>query len=66
MGLFRPGHLLLILAVLLLVVGPSKLPQLGDALGKTIRGFKKAMNGPSQESNGPETSKPLEDEKNRL
>ncbi len=43
--LFRPTHLVAILVVVLLLFGPSKLPQLGDALGKTIRDFKKAMNG---------------------
>jgi sec-independent protein translocase protein TatA len=60
-GLFRPTHLLLILAVALLVFGPNKLPQLGEALGKTIKDFKKAMNEPSQESNGQATSKTLDD-----
>ncbi len=42
-GLFRPGHLLIILAIVLLVFGPGKLPEFGSALGKTIRDFKKAM-----------------------
>lgn len=37
------GEILLILAVLLLMFGGSKLPQLGDALGKGIRSFKKAV-----------------------
>jgi len=36
------GEILVILVVLLLVFGPNKLPQLGDALGKGIRNFKKA------------------------
>ena len=39
------GELVLILLVLLLVFGTSKLPQLGDALGKGIRNFKKATSG---------------------
>ncbi len=60
-GLFRPTHLLLILAIALLVFGPNKLPQLGEALGKTIRDFKKAVNEPSQGSNGEVTSKALDD-----
>jgi sec-independent protein translocase protein TatA len=34
--------MVMILVVALLVFGPSKLPQLGDALGKGIRNFKKA------------------------
>jgi sec-independent protein translocase protein TatA len=36
------GEMLIILVVVLLVFGPNKLPQLGDALGKGIRSFKKA------------------------
>ncbi len=38
------GEILIILVVVLLVFGPNKLPQLGDALGKGIRNFKKASN----------------------
>lgn len=37
------GEILLILAVVLLMFGGSKLPQLGEALGKGIRSFKKAV-----------------------
>jgi len=36
------GEIVLILVIALVVFGPSKLPQLGDALGKGIRNFKKA------------------------
>jgi sec-independent protein translocase protein TatA len=39
------GELLVIFLVLILVFGSSKLPQLGDALGKSIRNFKKASSG---------------------
>lgn len=35
---------LIIVLVIALVVGPSKLPQLGQALGSSIKGFKKGMN----------------------
>ncbi len=42
-GLFQPMHLLLILVIVLIVFGPGKLPELGESLGKSIRGFKKAM-----------------------
>ncbi len=44
-GLFQPAHLLVILAVALLVLGPKKLPDLGKGLGEGIRGFKNALNG---------------------
>ncbi len=42
-GLFQPLHLLLILVIVLIIFGPGKLPEIGEGLGKSIRGFKKAM-----------------------
>jgi sec-independent protein translocase protein TatA len=36
------GEILVVLVVVLLLFGPSKLPQLGEALGRGIRNFKKA------------------------
>jgi sec-independent protein translocase protein TatA len=33
----------IILVVALLIFGPSKLPQLGEGIGKMLRGFKKEM-----------------------
>ena len=44
-GLFQPTHLLVILAIALLVLGPKKLPELGKSIGQGIRGFKSAING---------------------
>ncbi len=41
MGLRLP-EVLIILIVLVLVFGANKIPQLGDALGKGIRNFKKS------------------------
>ena len=38
-------ELLVILIVCLVVFGPGKLPELGSALGKGIRDFKKAFEG---------------------
>ena len=42
-------ELLLILAVVLLFFGPTKLPQLASGLGKALRSFKKAANGDAAE-----------------
>jgi len=42
-GLLQPMHLILILLIVLVIFGPGKLPELGAGLGKSIRGFKKAM-----------------------
>lgn len=36
------GEILVILIVVLLIFGANKIPQLGDALGRGIRNFKKA------------------------
>lgn len=37
-------ELLLILVIGLIVFGPGKLPDIGTALGKSLREFKKALN----------------------
>jgi sec-independent protein translocase protein TatA len=37
-----PVHLIIILVIALLVLGPGKLPEVGAALGKSIREFRKA------------------------
>ena len=39
--LLQPGHLIVILAIVLLVFGPGKLADLGKALGQGIRDLKK-------------------------
>lgn len=44
MGEFSLTHWLIILVVVLIFVGPSKLPGLGKGLGEAIRGFKKGLN----------------------
>ncbi len=42
-GLFQPMHMIIILAIVLIIFGPGKLPEIGAGLGKSIREFKKAM-----------------------
>jgi len=37
------GEILIVLVVVLLVFGANKIPQLGDALGKGIRNFRKSQ-----------------------
>jgi sec-independent protein translocase protein TatA len=39
--------------VAVLIFGPKKIPELGSALGKTLKGFKEEMKNPS-EDNSPE------------
>lgn len=38
-------EIMIILVVVLLVFGPSKLPQLGRSLGDAVGGFRKAISG---------------------
>ena len=42
MGALSPVHLIIILIIALLVIGPGKLPEVGAALGKSMREFRKA------------------------
>ncbi|HVN83743.1 MAG TPA: twin-arginine translocase TatA/TatE family subunit [Candidatus Binatia bacterium] len=43
-------ELLVILVVALVIFGPGKLPEIGSALGKGIRDFKKAFEGKDEEA----------------
>ncbi|MUG96200.1 twin-arginine translocase TatA/TatE family subunit [Scytonema sp. UIC 10036] len=36
--------------VAIVIFGPKKIPELGSALGKTLRGFKEELNKPSEDS----------------
>ena len=45
----RMPELLLIFAIVFLLFGASKLPQLGAGLGQAIRGFKKSFDGQDEE-----------------
>jgi len=38
----QPMHLILIVAIVVIVFGPSKLPELGSSLGKGIREFRRS------------------------
>ncbi|HEY2663727.1 MAG TPA: twin-arginine translocase TatA/TatE family subunit [Candidatus Binataceae bacterium] len=60
MDLFAPSHLLIILLLVLIIFGPSKLGDVGGALGKAIKDFKRAMNDPEADpkSANPAPSKP--------
>ena len=46
MDLFAPTHLVALLLVILIIFGPSKLGDVGGALGKGIRDFKRAIHEP--------------------
>lgn len=48
--IFQPTHLIFIMLVALLVLGPKRLPEVGRSLGKGIRDFRGAMSGIEQET----------------
>lgn len=45
-----PAHLILILVVVILVFGTSKLKNLGKDLGGAVKGFKEAMKDPEEQA----------------
>ena len=68
MGLFRdigaPGMIILILGALL-IFGPKRLPELGEAIGKMFREFKKSVSEIEESINKKDTKETkAEDEKN--
>jgi sec-independent protein translocase protein TatA len=48
--ILQPTHLLLILVVALVVLGPKRLPEAGRAVGRSIHDFKSAINGEHREA----------------
>ncbi len=47
--ILQPTHLLLILAVALIVLGPKRLPEVGKSLGRGLRDFRNALSGDDHE-----------------
>lgn len=45
MGQFSMVHILILLVIVLVFFGPSRLPALGSSLGKAIRDFKNGLDG---------------------
>lgn len=45
------GELILILCIVLVIFGPSKLPQVGKSMGQAIREFKKGATQAQKELN---------------
>ena len=58
MGALSPVHLIIILVIALLVIGPGKLPETGAALGRAIRDFRQAMDG-TQPVEAPPAAEPV-------
>ena len=70
MGEFSPIHWLIVLAIILLLFGGRKIPELARGLGEGIRSFKEGMSGhnnPPQQTppqqTAPPADKPTEEKK---
>lgn len=50
-------ELVLILLVVVIIFGVGKLPEVGGALGKSIRGFQKGLKGEEEEAAGEKAAK---------
>lgn len=50
-GNFGPWELILIMFIILIIVGPGKLPKVGESMGKAIQSFRKAQNDNIEEAN---------------
>jgi sec-independent protein translocase protein TatA len=46
-GMLQPTHLIILLAIALIVLGPKRLPDAGRALGQGLREFKASIGGES-------------------
>ncbi len=50
-------ELLIILVIILIIFGVGKLPEIGSALGKGIKNFKKSVSADNQDANVTTTKK---------
>ena len=58
---FGAWEIALILVIVLIIFGVGKLPQVGGAVGKAMRSFKKAQTGEDEKEEKAEAKKPEED-----
>lgn len=58
MGEFSPIHWLIVLAIILLLFGGRKIPELARGLGEGIRSFKEGMSGGGSHSNAAQQTPP--------
>jgi len=65
---FHAPELIIILVVALLIFGPKKLPEMGSAIGKSIKEFQKGMRELSspKEAKEEEESEPMADSRETI
>jgi len=58
-SVLQPTHLIIVLAVALLLLGPKRLPEAGRALGQALKEFKGSITGAHDEDpDGPVEASP--------
>lgn len=60
MDLFSPFHLIILLLIVVLLFGTSKLKKMGPDLGNAVRGFKKALRGDEDDADEAAATKSAE------
>jgi len=65
LGPFGATELIIILVLALIIFGPGKLPDVGRAIGKSMREFKKASSGIEDDVNGAGGDSKSEDSKSK-
>ncbi len=58
-----PPELIIILAIILLIFGPRKLPEIGKAIGSGLRELKKSAEGKSEEPKEEKSEEEKKEEK---
>jgi len=58
-----PGELILVLVIVLIIFGPGKLPDIGSAIGKGVREFRKASTDLEESIRGEPSRTSQDDEK---
>ena len=51
-SIFEPAHLIVILVVVLLVLGPKRLPEAGRTIGHGLKELKRAIGGQGRDGAG--------------
>ena len=46
-----PMELIIVLAIIMIIFGVGRLPEIGGAMGKAIRGFRKSVAGEDEQPN---------------
>jgi sec-independent protein translocase protein TatA len=62
-GLLQPTHLILVLIVALVFLGPKRIPEAGRALGHGLREFKNSVAGADKEVELPAGPDAVQDDK---